>query len=201
MIFKGNIVMKLKFKCDRGRFDDETYTAWLGKNLKLTYCEIDGDNQPYSLEYVTTSRGFGGARVLDKEMIFEVDQFFGGADVARQRVIYLTKCLYHGVKPELTDWEQKHLKWGNRKLAVKATPTFKLHDVFVNGTYHSSKYDMFAEVRLITNAVPKTGKSIDEVMGAPSVVFEDIFTDALYSRSVSDFNALGFVLVGENKCE
>jgi hypothetical protein len=197
MIFKGNIVMKLKFKCDRGRFDDETYSAWLGKNLKLTYCEIDGDNQPYSLEYVTTSRGFGGVRVLDKETIFEVDQFFGGVDVARQRVIYLTKCLYHGVKPELTDWEQKHLKWGNRQLAKKATPTFKLHEIFVNGTYHSSKYSMFVEVRFITNAVPRTNKSIDEVAGAPSVVFEDIFTDTLYSRSVSDFNMLGFKLLGE----
>ncbi len=189
--------MKLKFKCDRGRFDDETYSAWLGKNLKLTYCEIDGDNQPYSLEHVTTSRGFGGVRVPNKEMIFEVDHFFGGADVARQRVIYLTKCLYHGVKPELTDWERKHLKWGNRQLAVKATPTFKLHDVFVNGTYHSEKYSMFVEVRFITNAVPRTNKSIDEVAGAPSVVFEDIFTDTLYSRSVSDFNILGFKLLGE----
>lgn len=197
MIFKGNIVMKLKFKCDRGRFDDETYSAWLGKNLKLTYCEIDGDNQPYSLEHVTTSRGFGGVRVPNKEMIFEVDHFFGGADVARQRVIYLTKCLYHGVKPELTDWERKHLKWGNRQLAVKATPTFKLHDVFVNGAYHSEKYSMFVEVRFITNAVPRTNKSIDEVAGAPSVVFEDIFTDTLYSRSVSDFNILGFKLLGE----
>lgn len=189
--------MKLKFKCDHGRFDDETYSAWLGKNLKLTYCEIDGDNQPYLLEHVTTSRGYGGVRAPNKEMIFEVDQFFGGADVARQRVIYLTKCLYHGVKPELTDWERKHLKWGNRQLAVKATPTFKLHDVFVNGTYYSEKYNMFVEVRFITNAVPRTNKLIDEVAGAPSVVFEDIFTDTLYSRSVSDFNMLGFKLLGE----
>ena len=88
-----------------------------------------------------------------------------------------------------------------RSVATKTTATFKLHDLFVNGTYYSKKYNMYVEIRFITNAVPKTGKSIDEVMGAPSVVFEDVFTDALYSRSVSDFNTLGFVLVGESKCE
>ena len=203
MIFSRDIVMKLKFKCNHGRFSDERYTAFLGKNLKLTYSEIDGDNQPYSLDYIdrSNSRMVAGIKVPATENIFMVDEFFGGAERARARVVYLTKCLYHGITPVLTEWETKHLKWGKRKLATKTTATFKLHDLFVNGTYYSNKYNMYVEIRFITNAVPKTGKSIDEVMGAPSVVFEDIFTDALYSRSVSDFNALGFVLVGENKCE
>lgn len=203
MTFSRDIVMKLKFKCNHGHFSDERYTAFLGKNLKLTYSEIDGDNQPYSLDYIdrSNSRMVAGIKVPVTENIFMVDEFFGGAERARARVVYLTKCLYHGITPVLTEWETKHLKWGKRKLATKTTATFKLHDLFVNGTYYSNKYNMYVEIRFITNAVPKTGKSIDEVMGAPSVVFEDIFTDALYSRSVSDFNALGFVLVGENKCE
>ena len=67
---------------------------------------------------------------------------------------------------------------------------------FVRGAYYSKKYDMYVEVRYVTNAIPKTGKLIDEVIGVPQVVFEDIFSGGIYSGVVSNFKALGFELIG-----
>lgn len=186
--------MNIKFKCRSGHFSDDSYTGYLGANLRLSYSDIDGDNQPYSLDFV--KRGVKNKPLgLHVENIFDVDCFFGGINEARSRVLYLSKCLYHGIKPVLTAWEQKHLKWGNRKLAIKQAAPFLLHDIFVHGSYHSAKYDLFVEVLYITNAIPKTGKLIDEVRGTPSVVFEDIFNNNIYSRSVSDFKGLGFTLM------
>lgn len=186
--------MNIKFKCKSGRFSDDSYIGYLGANLRLTYADIDGDNQPYSLDYVKRGVKNKPAGYLS-ENIFDVDSFFGGSNEARNRVIYLTKCLYHGIEPILTSWEQKHLKWGNRKLAVKQTTSYLLHDIFVHGSYYSAKYDLFVEVLYITNAVPKINKLIDEVRGVPSVVFVDIFNNHIYSRNVSDFKSLGFTLM------
>ena len=187
--------MNIKFKRRSGRFSDEYYTGHLGPNLRLSYSEMDGENQPYSVDFIR--RGVKDKPMgIHTENVFEVDSFFGGADIARESVVYLAKCLYHGIKPVLTSWESKHLKWGNRSIAQKEVASYKLHDVFVRGAYYSKKYDMYVEVRYVTNAIPKTGKLIDEVIGVPQVVFEDIFSGGIYSGVVSNFKALGFELIG-----
>lgn len=188
--------MGLKFTSLNGRFSDDMYFAYLGNQLRLSYSDIDGDNQPYSLDFVHRGKK---AKLNSKplmENILNVDEFFGGVSVAKERVIYLGRCLYHGIEPKLSSWEKTHLVWGKRHLAKKPDPTYKIHDVYVRGTYYSELYDVYVEVRYITNAVAKTGAKTDILIGVPQVVFENIFNEQILSRNVADFKALGFKLVG-----
>lgn len=188
--------MGLKFTSLNGRFSDDMHSAFLGNQLRLSYSDIDGDNQPYSLDFVHRGKKSKLSNKPLMENVLNVDEFFGGAIVAKERVIYLGKCLYHGIEPALSSWEKNHLVWGKRHLAKKPDPTYKIHDVYVRGTYYSELYDTHVEVRYVTNAIAKSGTKLDELIGVPQVVFENIFTEHLLSRTVADFKALGFKLVG-----
>lgn len=186
--------MGLKWETTSGRFSDDYAKARLG-HLSITADEIDGDNQPYSIFIENKGRN---VPITERyKFIFRCEAFFGGWAEARKRAEYLARCYFFGIPPVYTEWELEHAEINNVQDALQRPPKTKIQGVWVRGIYYHPHLARYVRVESITNVESNVQHPMSILMGEPSVVFKDTFTDRLYSRTIVDFHTLGFNLVSE----
>lgn len=186
--------MGLKWETRSGNFSDYYGKARFG-HLRLSADDIDGDNEPYSIYVEKVGRNVPIHERL--QMVFRCDAHFGGVDVARKRAEYLARCYFYGIPPVYTDWERQNGEIHNTEIALQRKPSTQLHGVWVRGIYYHPVLNSYIRIESVANVDSTSSNPLRELMGAPTVVFKDVFTDRLFARSVADFNTLGFKLYSE----
>lgn len=186
--------MGIKWEVRSGNYSDDYCKARFG-HLRLAADEIDGDNQPYSIYLERVGRNVPVHERYTN--ILRVDAFFGGLTEAKKRVEYLARCFFYGIPPEYTDWERDHAEIGDLSLALQRKPATQLHGVWIRGIYYHPTLKSYIRIESVANVDSTSSNPLREMMGAPTVVFKDVFTDRLFARTVADFNTLGFKLYSE----
>ena len=186
--------MGLKWETRSGNFSDYYGKARFG-HLRLSADDIVGDNEPYSIYVEKLGRNVPIHERI--KYVFRCDAHFGGIEEARKRVEYLARCYFYGIPPIYTDWERKNGEIHDTAIALQRKPSTQLHGVWVRGIYYHPTLKSYIRIESVANVDSTSSNPLREMMGAPTVVFKDVFTDRLFARTVADFNTLGFKLYSE----
>ncbi len=183
--------MTLYWKTRSGGCDDEYLSARLG-NLVLHVADIDGDNQPYSIELISKTVAFG-TKQQQLQTVFSLDPFFGGLKHAKERVTYIANCLHYGLPIEWTEAELAHGEFTPLSDLLQAPPRSQIRDIWIRGIYYLPSTKTYFRAEYVANIDGLQGTNNKRIhLGAPSVVLKEILTGHMFVVNLEEFSKHGF---------
>lgn len=183
--------MPLYWKTKSTDLGEDYAVARIG-NLILHAADIDGDNQPYSIELETKTQAFG-KMVPQRQTVFAMDPFFGGFKHAKQRVEYIARCLHYGVPIQWTEGEMKSGKFTPLEGMLQKPPSTMIRGIWVRGIYVLPATGGHFRAEYVSNIDQVTGLTDRKIsLGKPSVVLKEIHTDHVFSLTLDEFSKFGF---------
>lgn len=184
--------MGMYWKHRKGHFDDDRSSTRLG-NLILSVADYDGDVQTYTIELETKVASFGKT-LPHRQTVFHLDVFSGGISQARERVVYIARCLYYGLPIRFTDQELANATYTPLPGMGQKAPETQIRDIWIRGIYYLPEVDSYYRAEYVTNidTVPTVHKGKRISLGPVSVVLKEIHTDHMFTVTMEDFVRNGF---------
>lgn len=185
--------MGMYWKTRSGRFSDDHATTRLG-NLVISVSDFDGELQTYQIELETKVASFGKT-LPHRHTVFYLDTFTGGLEQARQRAVYIARCLYYGLPIVFTAQERNHATFTPVPGMGQKLPETQIRDIWIRGIYYLPEADSYYRAEYVTNidTVPSVVKGKRITLGPSSVVLKEIHTDHIFTVALEDFQRFGFV--------